>query len=369
MSRLRFTEEDWRRTTDNAAAFWAGGLGRPLVYLAVTDPAPLPRRFGFLTNYPLDMPAEEVVDRYEPSLAATRWYGDAFPYLWCNFGPGMLAGFLGAVVHSVVEPSETVWFNPPRKIDIPELRLHYDASNPWWKRVRDVTEAFGRRFGDGLVLGHVDLGGNLDVLASFLETEGLLYELTDHPAEVDRLVRDVTALWLRYYDEQAAIIRRTSRGTSTWVPLLSSGTTYMLQCDFSYMISPAMFGRFVMPDLVACCEHLDHAFYHLDGKGEIPHLDQLLSIPRLRGIQWIPGDGQPSADRWPELLKRIRDGGKLCQVMVTPEGALRIAREVGADGFLFLVGGDHRVFPDEESVRDFLDALARADVSRLKRSW
>ena len=63
------------------------------------------------------------------------------------------------------------------------------------------------------------------------------------------------------------------------------------------MISPAMFERFVMPDLVACCDHLDHGFYHLDGKGEIPHLDLLLSIPRLRGIQWIPGDGAAPARR------------------------------------------------------------------------
>jgi hypothetical protein len=240
MSSPRFTEEDWRKTAANAAAFWGGELGRPLVYLAVTDPAPLPRRFGFLTNYPLDMTADEVAKRCEPSLAATRWYGDAFPYLWCNFGPGMLAGFLGARVHSVVEPSETVWFDPPRKAAIQDLHLRYDAGNPWWRRVTEITEAFVRRFGDGVVVGHADLGGNLDVLASFLSTEGLLYELTDHPEEVDRLVREITALWIRYYDAQAAIIRRASRGTSTWVPLLSSGTTYMLQCDFSYMISPAM---------------------------------------------------------------------------------------------------------------------------------
>ena len=66
----------------------------------------------------------------------------------------------------------------------------------------------------------------------------------------------------------------------------------MLQCDFSYMISPAMFERFVMPDLAACCDALDHGFYHLDGKGEIRHLEMLLSLERLRGIQWIPATGR-----------------------------------------------------------------------------
>ncbi len=48
----------------------------------------------------------------------------------------------------------------------------------------------------------------------------------------------------------------------------------MLQCDFAYMISPQMFERFVLPDLTACCEALEHGFYHLDGKGQIRHLSQ-----------------------------------------------------------------------------------------------
>ena len=38
------------------------------------------------------------------------------------------------------------------------------------------------------------------------------------------------------------------------------------------------------------------------------------------------------------MLKRIRDGGKLCQVYVTPEGALKIARELGGKGFAFCIG-------------------------------
>jgi 5-methyltetrahydrofolate--homocysteine methyltransferase len=264
-------------------------------------------------------------------------------------------------------PSETVWFGPARKVAIRDLHLRYVAESPWWSRVKEVTEAFARRFGDGLVFGHVDLGGNLDVLASFLDTQTLLYELTDHPEELDRLVREVTALWLRYYDEQAAIIRRAGRGTSTWAPVLSTGTTYMLQSDLSYMISPAAFERFVMPDLVACCEHLDHAFYHLDGKGEIPHLDLLLSISRLRGIQWIPGDGQAPAEEWLDLLRRIRGGGKLCQLFVSPEGALRIIRTLGGKGFLFVLRDERGELGDEARARSFLDLLAREDVSLTRK--
>jgi 5-methyltetrahydrofolate--homocysteine methyltransferase len=141
----------------------------------------------------------------------------------------------------------------------------------------------------------------------------------------------------------------------------------MLQSDLSYMISPAMFDRFVMPDLEALSRHLDHAFYHLDGKGEIPHLDRLLSLQRLRGIQWIPGDGQPPPEEWLDLLRRIRDGGKLCQVFVTPEGALRIVRTLGGKGFLFVVRGDYEEFPDAARAQAFLDVLRREDVSLRRK--
>lgn len=363
MTHLNFTFEDWQRIARDTMAWWAGELDRPLVYLTSTDPQPLPRPFNYQSNYPLAMPADEVVDRYAPFLAATHYYGDAFPMHWINFGPGIMAGFLGSEVNSVSDPSETVWFTPARDIPIGELDVMYDAGNIWWRRVQALTTAFVERYAGLLQVGHTDLGGNLDILASLRTTGGLLFDVMEQPAEVVRLVRQITALWLRYYDELDALIRPTCRGTTSWAPIWSTGKTYMLQCDFSYMISPKMFERFVLPDLVACCERLDHAFYHLDGKGEIPHLDMLLAIPRLRGIQWIPGDGQPPADQWLPLLQRIRDGGKLCQVFVRPEGARRIVRNLGGKGFLLVIQHEEEEFGDPETARAFLKTLAQEDIA------
>ena len=111
----------------------------------------------------------------------------------------------------------------------------------------------------------------------------------------------------------------------------------MLQCDFSYMISPRMFKKFVLPDIAACCDDLEYGFYHLDGKGEIPHLKHLLSLDRLRGIQWVPGDGAPPHEEWLDLMKQIIDAGKLCQIYVTAKGALEITREIGGKGFAFYI--------------------------------
>ena len=366
---INFTEEDWRRVESDTRAWWAGELKRPLVYLAVTDPVSANnsniRLYSYWSNYPLDMRAGEIVDRFEPVFAATHFYGDAFPWWWLNFGPGIVAGFLGANVHSVYEPSETVWFSPARETRLANLELNYDAANIWWQRVRELTTALVERYGRNLVVSHTDLGGNLDILASFRGTQDLLFDLVDCPEQVDRLTRAITQLWLRYYDELEAIIRPACRGTSCWTPIWSSGKTYMMQSDFAYMISPAMFERFVLPDLITCCEQLDHGFYHLDGKGQIRHLDLLLSIERLRGIQWIPGDGQPPPQDWLPLLKRIRDGGKLCQVFVSPEGARTIVKNLGGRGFLFVIQpASDADFQNPEEAYAFLRTLAMEDISQ-----
>lgn len=363
MPTLNFTAEDWARIDRDYAAWWTGELTRPLVYLAATDPYTGPRPLNYFSNYPLDLPADAVVDRVAPALAATRYYADAYPYIWLNFGPGILAGFLGSQVNSVTEPAETVWFTPRQQTALTQLDFTFDPHNVWWQRVLDLARAFVARYGNTLQLGHTDLGGNLDVLASFRTTEQLLCDVIEQPAEVNRVAARLTELWLRYYDALDAVIRPACGGTSTWVPIRSTGKTYMLQSDFAYMISPRMFEQYVMPDIDACCAHLDHGFYHLDGKGQIAHLDLLLSLPRLRGIQWIPGDGQPAPDQWLDLLKRIRDSGKLCQVFVSPEGARRIVSTLGGRGFYFVIQHNGHGFRDPEVARAFLSVLAEEDVT------
>ena len=363
MPELNFTPKDWERIEHDYMAWWAGELDRPLVWLETRDATPAQKRLDFLANYPMSMSVDEIITLHEPVITATHFYGDAFPMWWMNFGPGIAAGFLGARVNGVKEPSETVWFSPASEIEIQDLQLDYDPENIWWKRVKDLTLAATTHWQGQVAVSVTDLGGNLDILASFRGTDGLLFDVMDQPDQVDRLVRQINQLWLRYYDELDAAIRPTCNGTTCWGNIWSTGKTYMLQSDFSYMISPAMFERFVMPDLESCCDHLDHGFYHLDGKGEIPHLDLLLSIKRLRGIQWIPGDGQPTPDRWLPLLKRIQEGGKLCQVFVNPEGARRIVKNLGGRGFLLVIQYANNEIANADEARAFLNTLAEEDIS------
>jgi hypothetical protein len=356
---VHFTEEDWERVTRDWGAWWEGGLDRPMVMIhgrEVPPGAKIPDLSGFVPNLPFDMPVDEVVDLYRAPVESRRFYGDAWPKWWVNFGAGAIAAFLGANLYA--EP-RTVWFEPAERVSIADLHLEYDPDNKWWRRVLDVTRAACDEWQGRIQVGHTDLGGNLDILASLLTTEQLLMDCLDAPEEVDRLIGEITALWLRYYDELYEVINGAGRGTSPWASIMSAERCYMLQSDFAYMISPEMFERFVVPDITACCERLDHGFYHLDGVGQIPHVDLLLGIGRLRGIQWIPGAGQPPAAEWLPLLKRFRDGGKLCQIYCSPEGALDLVRELGGKGFALAIGKQM----SEREAGDFLKLLASEDRS------
>ena len=351
---IRFEERDWDRIRRDWTAWWHHDLERPMVIVNATEfqggEKFCVQGFGGWDVEAGKFPIEPVLDYHQKIIETEHYYGDSWPRWWPNFGPGIVAGFVGAKVHN---DANTVWFELPAKPRLTEILPQYSPENFWWKWVQEITRSASQRWGRQVTVAHTDLGGNLDIIASLRGTQNLLMDLYDAPQEVDRLVGETTRLWLRYYDELHEIICEADNGTTSWTPLWCPGRYYMLQCDFAYMISPKMFERFVLPDLEACCNHLDHGFYHLDGKGQIPHLDILLGIKSLRGIQWVSGDGQPPPAEWLPLLKRIRDAGKLCQIYASPKGVLDVVRELGGKGFAFWIT---ELYPPEE-IEAFLHTL------------
>ena len=259
----------------------------------------------------LSISAEAIIDRIDYELSTYEFYGDSYPWVRMHdFGPGLAAAFLGATL----EPAEnTVWFHLDEKVPIEELHFSYDENNVWLNRIKDIYRAGMKKWGGNVCISMTDLGGGLDILASFLGTEALLFEVVDHPKEVKRLCMEITELWLKFFAELGDFLKG-QRVFSNWSSMLSEKPSYMLQCDFSYMIGREMFNDFVYDDLNRISSALDRAFYHLDGIGEIIHLDTLLSIDGIKGIQWIPGAGEPETRDWSELFRKISAAGKKIMV-------------------------------------------------------
>ncbi len=320
---LDFSAERWERVREVHRQWWDGTLDRPLVHLTLTGcdpgrPEPALPAHAFTSFYDPGVPAEAIADRWLYDLACRRFVGDAFPQVFPNFGPGVIAAFMGA---ELTNGNDTVWFHPKTLKELAETTFALDPDNVWYRRVCDIYRAAAERF-EGLVqLGMTDIGGNLDILASYRPGEHLLMDLYDCPEVVERKTWETHAAWWRCFEALNGIIQPAHPGYSAWTPLYSETPYYMLQCDFAFMIGPEMFDRFARPELEASCRRLANPFYHLDGPGQLKHLDALLAIPELKGIQWVPGAGQPPLmdPCWLDVFRRIRAAGKRIQFFASQD--------------------------------------------------
>jgi len=65
------------------------------------------------------------------------------------------------------------------------------------------------------------------------------------------------------------------------------------------------------------------------------HLDSLLGIADLKGVQWVPGAGQPDCGAWPEVYEKIQRAGKLVQFLGSLDELDRVVDRIGsARGFV-----------------------------------
>lgn len=318
-------------------------MSRPLIQMTLTGAdsdreEPTLPGCGFTSFYDLDVRVEAIVDRWDYELSRLRFLGDAFPCVWPNFGPGVIAAMMGA---KLVNGSDTTWFLPEEEKELSGLSFACDPANTWFNRIGDIYRAGLERWEGQVQLSMTDLGGNLDILSTFRPSEKLLLDLYDSPSEVKRLTWSAHEKWFHYFDTFNRILQPINPGYSSWCSIFSSQPYYILQCDFCYMIGPDMFNEFVKPELSATCARLTNPFYHLDGPGQLVHLDSLLTIEGLKGVQWIPGAGAKDFTHWPDVYRKIRDAGKLIQVYGDITTLDALADQLGsAEGIVLMASAD-----------------------------
>jgi len=358
---IDFSPERWEKVKETYRRWWAGELERPIAELILHGrdpgrPQPTAPVLSQATCADLSISAEDLIDRLDYQLSGNVYLGDAYPMVTMDvFGPGVAAAFLGARLDT---STGQVWFHPPADIPIEDLHFTYDPDNMWLRRIKDICTVAMKRWQGQVLVGMTDLGGNLDMLSTFRPSEKLLLDLIDSPQEVKRLLGDMHQLWHRYYGEIDAVLQPVNPGYSNWCWIYSDQPWYILQCDFSYMISPDMFREFALEELEASSRRLGRSFYHLDGRGQLPHLDMILKMERVNGVQWVPGTGEPELNNWIDVYRRIFAAGKKTQLWggYTVEPVRSVIREAG------LGAGIHCRLPggpvsEEKRLRQGLDTL------------
>jgi len=316
-------KDDWPKARQRYDAWWHGDIvDRAAIRVIAPWRALEP---GEAFDYPMEPKGlsekelfdwftdpEQVIPRLEQEMEAVYWGGEAFPVAFpvATRLVAILAAYLGCP-YRVFPGSNSGWADPIIDDWQQRPRLAFDPQNEWWRTSKRLLEAAAQRGVGRYYVGIPDLNGPGEIVARLRGTQELAMDLIDQPDAIPPVLEEVNNAWLRYWQACVGVIHQSMGGYIYWMGIWSDSPSIDLQCDFSCMISPEMFEKFFLPAIERQTQWVGRTIYHLDGPGAVRHLDALLSLPELDGIQWVPGAGAPPMSEWIPLLRRIQAKDKL----------------------------------------------------------
>ena len=332
---------NWAETKEKFANYWQHkNTGRPLMCVIARRPEVeqfsdgTPVEGGYLDqicqgkyyNMPKELYWKDMEDKYQNAeriVARYRYFcdthaflGESFPNLNIDFGPGSTAAYLGS---DIGFKEDTVWFK--KCLDgwdgVPKLT--FDPENKWFKKHLQLAKDCRALAKDDFYVDMPDLMENIDVLASLRGAQDTLFDLLDEPEKVGKRIQEVTDVYYEYYDRFYDVIKDKDGGNAyTVFQIWGPGRTVKLQCDFSAMMAPEDFRKYIQPSLRTQSENVDHVLYHLDGPAAIKHMDALMEIDGIDALQWTSGDAGPDGTLpdWDVIYDKAIAAGKSIWVKV-----------------------------------------------------
>jgi len=252
--------------------------------------------------------AEFQVDYFLESIRGRRFYAETFPVFSPNLGPNVFAAFHGGELDY---GEVTSWIDHPVHDWDDMQRLQFRRDNVYYQGIEDLTRVALQKCAGKFLVGYTDLHGSLDCAADWRNPEVLCLDLLDCPEKVHELVALADQSFLPLFDHYDAVLKAHGQLSVTWIAIPARGKFHVSSCDFTSMISQAAFDEFFLPSLLREVKHMTHNVFHLDGKGMLRHLDRLLAVPEIHGIQWVHGVGDDAPImQWLPVIKKIQAAGK-----------------------------------------------------------
>ena len=309
-------------------AFWAGESDSPMVWAACPKEG-MENRIEVLTpHYPtrpywnLEKIAGDVEELMTECL---EFPGDTVPSFVPSFGPDQFAGLMGVKMNYSSASESTSWSEPMEGELENILPLHIKEDNPFIQAMDRYISA-------------LDMHSNLDAIAAMRGPENVCIDMIEKPEMLHRAMNDLGRIYEQVYNRYYAFGNMASTGTSAWLSAYSTKKYQGLASDFICLLSPAMANEFVLPVLERELAVVDHALFHLDGPDALAHLDSLLSLKKLHGIQWVPGAGeQGHGPAWFDLYKRILNAGKGLWITAESDVVKVIHKELQSPNIIYCI--------------------------------
>jgi len=333
-------KENWDKSKERLKAFWNGEIiDRCCVSVfspkngSSYTPELLPENPSDKVKFWTD--GEWILKRNKAKFENTYFAGEATPQIFLNLGAAGHAGYFKNVKYQF---EDTLWFFPSL-MDWEKDPLTFESESFLYKKTIQLAQYLTNESKGSFFVSMPDIGGNADALAHIRGSENLLMDFYDDENHVSNALNEIQKVWLKVNKEVYDITSKNNEGGSciTWLGTWAPGKHAQMQCDLSAMISPAAYNRFIMPELNAQSEWMDYPLYHLDGIEQIRHLDAILSLDKLKVIQWTCVEGQPSPLQYISVLKRIQEAGKCLLIWVKPEELEPIMEQLSSKGLYLLL--------------------------------
>jgi len=296
-------------------AFWANDTAdRPLVTGIIfpkEEGRVIPeKKYGSWKDKWLDI--DHRVSVIAENMKNNIYYDDSMPVAFPNMGPEIFSAWCGCEYNF---GETTTWSEPCIKDweeDFGKARL--DMEHPLFKKLEELTIKLLEIGRNDFITGLTDFHPGGDHLAALRDPENLAVDLIENPEWVKKKTAESTKEYFKAYDHFYNIIKSYDMPVSTWTPLIADDRYYVPSNDFSCMISNEMFVEFFLDGIIEECRFYDKSIYHLDGPGALRHLDTLLDIKELNAVQWVPGAGNESLERWMPVYKKIQAAKKSIQI-------------------------------------------------------
>lgn len=337
---------DFKQVKKYWEAFWNKEIiDRPII--AITAPKndkgkkeKLPYMAGSDGNY------QKALEMFEEWTNSTYFGAEAIPFIDISFGPDQFSAFLGAEL-IMADDNSTSWVKP-FVTDWKTTKIELNENNISWSRMLEFIRCAAKYSEGKFLIGVLDFHSNMDCMSAMRGPENLCIDIIDCADEVERILKEVRSLYAPIYNALYEAGDMKERGTIGWMPYYCEGKFATIQCDFICMISPEHARRFVIPALFEEASFLDHSVFHLDGVNALIHLDDILSIPKIDAIQWVPGEGKPRLIKWIDLFKKIQKAKKGLYIWDCSIEEIKILhKELRPEGVLYSVEVSSRKEADE----------------------
>jgi hypothetical protein len=204
----------------------------------------------------------------------------------------------------------------------------------------ELAKAFAEDAKGEYLVSMSDCCGNIDALSHLIGPEELMPLMLEDPDIVQDAMKKMQWTYEKIHRETHDILKTSNEGGGVvgWLQTWAPGMHMQMQSDMSVMFSADMYDEFIRPELEAQCAFLDYPLYHFDGVEQIRHLDILLSIDKLKAIQWTPCASQPPVTEYIPELKKIQAAGKSLIIQTRPDQIRPLMENLSSKGLHLLIG-------------------------------